>query len=149
MLPSEYFDRNCGIGSSNTRRRELARRYEIGVGNIMWGNDFPHPEGTWPYTREFLKDRFWDIPIDETAQILGLNQVEFYDFDLDKLAADRRPHRADPRGPRPDRRVGPRQVGRPQEGGPAVAHRRRGRPARGRLTRRWRATNNHSPVKPR
>ena len=62
-----------------------ARRYEIGVGNIMWGNDFPHPEGTWPYTREFLKDRFWDIPMDETAQILGLNQAEFYGFDLDKL----------------------------------------------------------------
>ena len=91
MLPSEYFDRNCGIGSSNTRRRELARRYEIGVGNIMWGNDFPHPEGTWPYTREFLKDRFWDVPEDETAQILGLNAAEFYNFDLDKLApiADR------------------------------------------------------------
>ena len=85
MLPSEYFDRNCGIGSSNTRRRELARRYEIGVGNIMWGNDFPHPEGTWPYTREFLKDRFWDIPIDETEKILGLNAAEFYNFDLDKL----------------------------------------------------------------
>ena len=51
MRPSEYFDRNCKIGSSNTRRRELARRYEIGVGNIMWGNDFPHPEGTWPYTK--------------------------------------------------------------------------------------------------
>lgn len=85
MLPSEYFDRNCGIGSSNTRRRELARRYEIGVGNIMWGNDFPHPEGTWPYTREFLKDRFWDIPVEETAQILGLNAAAFYDFDLDRL----------------------------------------------------------------
>jgi predicted TIM-barrel fold metal-dependent hydrolase len=85
MLPSEYFDRNCGIGSSNTRRRELARRYEIGVGNIMWGNDFPHPEGTWPYTREFLKDRFWDIPVDETAQILGLNAAAFYNFDLDRL----------------------------------------------------------------
>ena len=85
MLPSEYFDRNIKIGSSNTRRRELGRRYEIGVGNIMWGNDFPHPEGTWPYTREFLKDRFWDIPIDETEQILGLNQAEFYGFDLDKL----------------------------------------------------------------
>jgi predicted TIM-barrel fold metal-dependent hydrolase len=91
MLPSEYFDRNIAIGASNTRRRELERRYEIGVGNIMWGNDFPHPEGTWPYTREFLKDRFWDIPIDETAQMLGLNQAEFYGFDLDKLqpVADR------------------------------------------------------------
>jgi predicted TIM-barrel fold metal-dependent hydrolase len=85
MLPSEYFDRNCAIGSSNTRRRELGRRYEIGVGNIMWGNDFPHPEGTWPYTRPFLKDRFWDIPVDETARILGGNQAEFYGFDLDKL----------------------------------------------------------------
>jgi predicted TIM-barrel fold metal-dependent hydrolase len=86
MLPSEYFDRNCGIGASNTRRRELARRYEIGVDNIMWGNDFPHPEGTWPYTREFLKDRFWDIPVDETRKILGLNAAEFYHFDLAKLA---------------------------------------------------------------
>ncbi|HEY8217526.1 MAG TPA: amidohydrolase family protein [Acidimicrobiia bacterium] len=91
MLPSEYFDRNCAIGASNTRRRELERRYEIGVGNIMWGNDFPHPEGTWPYTRDFLKDRFWDIPVDETARILGLNQADFYGFDIEKLStvADR------------------------------------------------------------
>jgi predicted TIM-barrel fold metal-dependent hydrolase len=85
MLPSEYFDRNVKIGASNTRRRELGRRYEIGVGNIMWGNDFPHPEGTWPYTREFLKERFHDIPIDETEQILGLNQVDFYGFDAARL----------------------------------------------------------------
>lgn len=85
MLPSEYFDRNVAIGSSNTRRRELGRRYEIGVDNIMWGNDFPHPEGTWPYTRGFLKDRFWDIPINETARIIGINQAEFYGFDLQKL----------------------------------------------------------------
>jgi predicted TIM-barrel fold metal-dependent hydrolase len=85
MLPSEYFDRNVKIGASNTRRRELGRRYEIGVGNIMWGNDFPHPEGTWPYTREFLKERFHDMPVDETAQILGLNQVDFYGFDAARL----------------------------------------------------------------
>jgi predicted TIM-barrel fold metal-dependent hydrolase len=85
MLPSEYFDRNIKIGASNTRRRELGRRYEIGVDNIMWGNDFPHPEGTWPYTREFLKSRFWDIPVDETARILGLNHVDFYGFDAAKL----------------------------------------------------------------
>ena len=45
MLPSEYFDRNCFIGASNIVRVEMARRYEIGVGNLCWGNDFPHPEG--------------------------------------------------------------------------------------------------------
>jgi hypothetical protein len=51
----------------------------------MWGNDFPHPEGTWPYTREFLKDRFWDISVEETEKMLGLNAVDFYGFDLDRL----------------------------------------------------------------
>lgn len=83
--PSEYFDRNCAIGASNTRRRELARRYEIGVGNIMWGNDFPHPEGTWPHTKEWLRDAFWDIPVDETAAILGANAADVYHFDTDAL----------------------------------------------------------------
>jgi predicted TIM-barrel fold metal-dependent hydrolase len=84
--PSAYFDRNCAIGASNTRRRELARRYEIGVGNLMWGNDFPHPEGTWPHTKEWLRTAFWDIPVHETAAILGGNAVDVYRFDADALA---------------------------------------------------------------
>ena len=96
MRPSEYFDRNCFIGASNTRRRELARRYEIGVGNIMWGNDFPHPEGTWPHTREWLGNAFSDIPVDETQQILGSNAAECYDFDTEALRPLGRPVRTDP-----------------------------------------------------
>jgi predicted TIM-barrel fold metal-dependent hydrolase len=85
MRPSEYFDRNCFIGASNTRRRELARRYEIGVANLMWGNDFPHPEGTWPHTKEWLRSAFHDIPVDETQQILGGNAAACYDFDTAAL----------------------------------------------------------------
>ncbi len=86
MRPSEYFDRNCFIGASNTRRRELARRYEIGVDNMMWGNDFPHPEGTWPHTREWLRSAFCDIPVDETRRMLGLTAADVYGFDADALA---------------------------------------------------------------
>ncbi|HEX6476289.1 MAG TPA: amidohydrolase family protein [Acidimicrobiales bacterium] len=85
MRPSEYFDRNCFIGASNTRRRELARRYEIGVGNLMWGNDFPHPEGTWPHTREWLRSAFHDIPVEETQQMLGSNAAACYGFDAGGL----------------------------------------------------------------
>jgi predicted TIM-barrel fold metal-dependent hydrolase len=85
MRPSDYFDRNCYIGASNTRRRELARRYEIGVGNLMWGNDFPHPEGTWPHTKEWLRTAFHDIPVDETQRILGGNAAACYHFDTGAL----------------------------------------------------------------
>ena len=86
MRPSAYFDRNCAIGASNTRRRELARRYEIGVGNLMWGNDFPHPEGTFPHTREWVRARFHDVPEDEARRMLGLTAAELYNVDVAALA---------------------------------------------------------------
>src|SRR3954464_12540327 len=50
MLPSEIVDRNCFTGLANVKRRELGMRYEIGIDNMLWGTDFPHPEGTWPNT---------------------------------------------------------------------------------------------------
>ena len=96
MLPSEYVDRNVFIGASNTKRRELGMRYEIGVGNICWGNDFPHPEGTWPTTREWLTKTFHDIPVDETRAMVGMNAAEIFGFDLAAL----RKH-ADRCGPTP------------------------------------------------
>jgi predicted TIM-barrel fold metal-dependent hydrolase len=87
MKPSEYFDRQCFIGASNLEKIELERRYLIGVGNLLWGNDFPHPEGTWPHTREWLRKLFGDIPVDETRQMLGLSAAEVYGFDVDALRA--------------------------------------------------------------
>ena len=85
MPPSDYIDRNVFIGASNTKRRELGMRYEIGVDNIMWGNDFPHPEGTWPHTRSWLTKTFHDIPVDETRRMIGAAAAEVYGFDMEKL----------------------------------------------------------------
>lgn len=84
--PSEYFDEHCFIGASTPKRRELSHRYEIGVGNILWGNDFPHPEGTWPHTRDWLVHAFGDIPVDETRAMLGLTAAQTYGFDTEALA---------------------------------------------------------------
>ncbi len=84
-LPSEQFDRNCFIGSSNTKRREIGMRYEIGLDNMLWGNDFPHPEGTWPSSREWLSKTYHDVPIEETRRMIGAAAAEVYGFDLDVL----------------------------------------------------------------
>lgn len=83
--PSELFDRNCFIGASNTKRREIGMRYEIGIDNMLWGNDFPHPEGTWPRSREWLAKTYHDVPVAETRRMIGESAAEVYGFDLSSL----------------------------------------------------------------
>jgi predicted TIM-barrel fold metal-dependent hydrolase len=84
--PSEYIDRNVFFGASCMPRREVELRHEIGVGNIMWGSDYPHPEGSWPFTRQQMIDSFHDVPEGELAAMLGGNAAALYGFDAEKLA---------------------------------------------------------------
>ena len=86
MKPSEYFNRSVRLGSSCMPRREAEMAHEIGVHNIMWGTDYPHPEGTWPFTRKMMTETFMGLPDDEIAAMLGGNAAEFYGFDTEKLA---------------------------------------------------------------
>src|SRR5213076_1974201 len=67
-------------------RTEVERRHIIGVGNLMWGNDYPHPEGTWPHTVEKLRETFFDVPAGETSQMLGATAAGVYNFDTAALA---------------------------------------------------------------
>ena len=65
---------------------ECAQRGRIGVDRIMWGADYPHLEGTSPYTREALRHTFSDVDPAETAAMLGRNAASVYGFDLSALA---------------------------------------------------------------
>ncbi len=86
LKPSEYFRRNVFLGASCMPRREVELRHEIGLANIMWGSDYPHPEGSWPDTRSQLVESFHGVPKQELAAMLGGNAVELYGFDREKLA---------------------------------------------------------------
>jgi predicted TIM-barrel fold metal-dependent hydrolase len=90
MKPSEYFHRQVFLGASCMPRREAEMRAEIGVRNIMWGSDYPHPEGTWPHTKQQMIETFRGLPEHELRDMLGLNAARVYGFDvpaLDKVAA--------------------------------------------------------------
>jgi len=86
LKPSEYFRRNVRVGSSAMSRREAELRHEIGLQTIMWGTDYPHPEGTWPATREMMIEVFRGLPEADIEAMLGGNAAEFYGFDREKLA---------------------------------------------------------------
>ncbi|MCH2172994.1 amidohydrolase [Myxococcota bacterium] len=86
LKPSEYFARQCHIGASFLPPKECAVRHEIGLDRIMWGSDYPHVEGSYPYTREHLRLTFAGMDPDEIQQIVGINAAKLYGFDLELLA---------------------------------------------------------------
>ncbi len=86
MLPSEYFRRNCWVGASALfDEGSMAVRHEIGIDRIMWGTDYPHPEGSWPKTREKLLTYMRGIPESEIDAMLGANALQCYDVDEAEL----------------------------------------------------------------
>ena len=52
----------------------------------MWGSDYPHDEGTYPFTREHLRQVFAGVDPSLMQRLLAENAAKLYDFDLDKLA---------------------------------------------------------------
>ncbi len=84
-LPSEYFGTNVFIGASAMSTEEIRRRHTNGIDALMWGTDYPHPEGSWPNTVERLANDFRTVSIEDARRLLGLNAVECYGLDLASL----------------------------------------------------------------
>jgi predicted TIM-barrel fold metal-dependent hydrolase len=84
--PSEYWQTNCMTGASFIHKAEVAMRHEVGIDTILFGRDFPHPESTWPNTRDWLRNAFEGVPEDEVRKMLGENAIRFFGLDRNRLA---------------------------------------------------------------
>jgi predicted TIM-barrel fold metal-dependent hydrolase len=85
MSPSEYFARNIWVGASLLTPSEMKVREEVGVSKLMWGQDYPHAEGTFPYTRAAYQLLLGDLPDNEIRMMLSETAAEIYNFDLEAL----------------------------------------------------------------
>ena len=85
-LASEYFAQNCWVGVSQPGPADVAALDAIGLDRFMWGSDYPHDEGTYPFTREHLRQVFHSTSTDDMRKILGGNAAALYGFELDRLA---------------------------------------------------------------
>jgi predicted TIM-barrel fold metal-dependent hydrolase len=84
--PSEYFHRQCHLGSSLFSRAEAEARHAMGVRKITVGMDYPHHEGTWAWGRghvDYLRATVGaaGVPEDEARLMLGENAVDLWGFD--------------------------------------------------------------------
>jgi predicted TIM-barrel fold metal-dependent hydrolase len=86
--PSEYFQRQCFMGSSIFSKAEVEGRHKVGIDKMMLGMDFPHHEGTLvETTEEYLRATLGasQVPLDEARMLLGFNAANVFGFDLDRL----------------------------------------------------------------
>jgi predicted TIM-barrel fold metal-dependent hydrolase len=90
--PSEYFERQCFMGSSLFSRAEVEARHVIGLGKMMLGMDYPHHEGAWaagPGTVQYLRATLGsaNVPANEARMLLSENAAKIWNVDLDSLGA--------------------------------------------------------------
>jgi len=83
---TEYFNQNCWVGASFPSPKDAAARNSMGADRYMWGSDYPHDEGTPPFSKQHLRQVFHGTSEAEMRRILAGNAAELYGFDLDKLA---------------------------------------------------------------
>jgi predicted TIM-barrel fold metal-dependent hydrolase len=81
LLPSEYFKRQ-GHACFMDDAVAVQNRNFTGSHTIMFGTDYPHPEGTFPRTQEAIQRIFAGVPDQETQMIVGDNAAKLYGFKL-------------------------------------------------------------------
>lgn len=81
MLPSELIRRQAAATFMDDPVA-INNRHVTGIETLMWGNDYPHPEGTWPESQKVVADQFAGVPDDEVRAIVGGNAARVFGFDL-------------------------------------------------------------------
>jgi predicted TIM-barrel fold metal-dependent hydrolase len=87
MRPSEYWQRHFYVTPSSPRDYEVAMRGKIGVNRWLFGTDYPHPEGTWPNSLDWIRTAFAGVPEVDARRMLGENAIECYNLDRKALTA--------------------------------------------------------------
>jgi predicted TIM-barrel fold metal-dependent hydrolase len=79
MKPSDYWYRQCyATYQSDPVGVKLIE--ELGEDNIMWGSDFPHPDGIWPDSQEYIEKELGHLPAATRKKIVCDNAAKLYRF---------------------------------------------------------------------
>ncbi|MFC1664929.1 amidohydrolase family protein [Pseudomonadota bacterium] len=77
MKPSAYWHRQCRA-TYQTDNVGIKLLTELGVDNVMWGSDFPHPDGVWPDSQDFIKRELGHLPDETRGKIVYQNAAKLY-----------------------------------------------------------------------
>ena len=50
----------------------------FGEGHIMWGSDYPHPDSTWPFSKEIIEKDTGHLPSEMKKKVIHDNAAALY-----------------------------------------------------------------------
>jgi predicted TIM-barrel fold metal-dependent hydrolase len=78
--PSEYFRQNLYLTFID-EPFVLRHAHDIlGVKNVMWSSDYPHPVSSWPNSRKITEELMQGVPADERELILSGNAIRVWNL---------------------------------------------------------------------
>jgi uncharacterized protein len=79
--PSDYFGDHIGLTfQDDWSAFRMAEAGLLDPKALLWANDFPHSDSTWPYSQGMLAAQTADIGDEHRRMILGGNTVELYNL---------------------------------------------------------------------
>jgi predicted TIM-barrel fold metal-dependent hydrolase len=77
LPPSAYFKRQIWATFQKDLHGVRAMA-AIAPDNVMWGSDYPHRDGTWPFSRKAIDEQFRDVPESIARRMLWDNARRLY-----------------------------------------------------------------------
>ena len=79
MKPSEYWRRQCRA-TFQFDRIGTKLVDEMGAETLMWGSDYPHPDGIWPESAKYIEEQFAGLKPEVVRKITCENAAKFYNL---------------------------------------------------------------------
>lgn len=83
-LPSEYFAENIYVTFQDDWSA-FKQADNMNWKHLMWANDFPHSDSTWPWSQEMLTEHTQQLTAEQKAAILSDNVAGLYGIDRSVL----------------------------------------------------------------
>ncbi len=86
-LPSEYFSEHVYLTFQDDWVA-LQTTHMMNPDRLMWANDYPHSDSTWPWSHEILGHHLKGLPARQIDRILRENVKELYKLDVETRVSE-------------------------------------------------------------